>query len=178
MSLAAAPFGIRPLGGKSVRTRSVKLTSSNAEIFKHDVVYMTATGADRLASDTDSAQVGLLGVALEHKAASDAGWILLADVLGNDFEAQTYSANTTFAFTDGTDLGAGITLRASTAGDSTTKTSKQTIEAKATGGSDHCGYIIGLAPIPGNDAASTTTNYPILRFRFKIGASHDADADI
>jgi hypothetical protein len=175
MAIAAAPFGLRALGGKNLRYRRVRLAAANAAIYPGQPVYEAGSGGDACVTDTPGSQINIYGVAEEYKAANSGGWILVSEAAGGQqFAVQSNVVGTTWAIPG--DVGESYGLTLSTAADTTALRSKASLTHTTTNGMFQ---VDGGSNVPGNDAALlSASDYPILIGHFLaaavIGVQHVA----
>lgn len=167
MAIALSPFGVVPYGGKGHKTKLVIVADTHTVIGPGTVLVAGAAGAVPLASDTNTAQVALIGVSLQYLAADDGTYCLCADLADGEFMVQSSDIGTTWT-SELASAGKGVKLlcTGSYAGiNTTTYRSKMTTTLTDAAAAD-CMTIQRLAPIPGNDL--TATSYPIWVVRFNL----------
>lgn len=158
--------GFKPKTFNNDRVQTYTVVASNAEINIGDAVYSDSDGKVAVIADWDATTYAqakaLVGIALEHKAASAAGIIRVYDACDGDvFEIQADDAlavTNTFNTIDFTDGGASTGLNG---------LSGMKADASSVGTTQvYPAMIVGF--VEGEDSAPATA-YQTIRVRFMLG---------
>jgi len=180
MSLPLAPKGFIPVGDSYHSLVPVYMPGkdqgdSAAAGYPGDLVVAVAAGPRILKSDTDTAQVKVLGVLQNYipSGTSDA-WYSLISPRGL-FMCQCGAPTSSVTWANA-DIGLGVDLTCSTAADTTALISKTSVLGKE--GTNSVAIFMGIAPMLGNDNTVSASNYPWLLLRFLPSIVFPYDNDI